>query len=288
MSTNKPVLKTVDQFMEDYTPVYQPIYPLFLGKSQAWSEEVGKMEMRRVTTVGDIRTKHITPKDTEIAQVNVTESKKTFKKYFLGNQFQLSEFQNSEGVADVIAQVLDEHQKQQDDLFLLGEGTSNSTMVNNGLFHSNDANYVLESSVEIDTDADPLLDMHTKIVTTATKANKIAGRKMLMVYGADALAKFNSLYASQPIPFKRTLSEVLGGNYSAVEMPADVTPSGTNGWIIANMDQIKLHYTVLPSLKKQGINDEKGYAWFNFLMGSMMLEVQALNGIIRQPCTFEV
>lgn len=287
MSTNKPVLKTVDQFMEDYTPVYQPIYPLFLGKAQAWSEEVGKMEMRRVTTVGDIRTKHITPKDTEIAQVNVTESKKTFKKYFLGNQFQLSEFQNSEGVSDVIAQVLDEHQKQQDDLFLLGEGTSNSTMVNNGLFHSNDANYVLESSVEIDTDADPLLDMHTKIVTTATKANKIAGRKLLMVYGADALAKFNSLYASQPIPFKRTLSEVLGGNYSAVEMPADVTPSGTNGWIIANMDQIKLHYTVLPSLKKQGINDEKGYAWFNFLMGSMMLEVQALNGIIRQPCTFE-
>jgi len=287
MSTNKPVLKTVDQFMEDYTPVYQPIYPLFLGKSQAWSEEVGKMEMRRVTTVGDIRTKHITPKDTEIAQVNVTESKKTFKKYFLGNQFQLSEFQNSEGVADVIAQVLDEHQKQQDDLFLLGEGTSNSTMVNNGLFHSNDSNYVLETSVEIDTDADPLLDMHSKIVTTATKANKIAGRKMIMIYGADALAKFNSLYASQPIPFKRTLSEVLGGNYSAVEMPADVTPSGTNGWIIANMDQIKLHYTVLPSLKKQGINDEKGYAWFNFLMGSMMLEVQAMNGIIRQPCTFE-
>lgn len=285
--TNKVVLRSVEEFMQDYTPVYQPIYPLLLGKSQAWSEEVGKMDFKRVNTVGDIRAKHITPKDTEMQQINVNDAKKTFKKYFLANQFRQSALQNREGLEDIIAQVLDEHQKQQDELFLFGEGTSNSTMVNNGLYHSNDANYVLETSAEIDTDADPLIGMHSAMVTTATKANKLSGRKVVLVYGADALAKFNSLYAAQPIPFKRTLAEVLGPNYSFAEMPSDVTPANSNGWIIANMDQVKTHYTVLPSLRAQGVNDEMMYAWFNFLMGSMMVEVLALNGIIRQPITFE-
>ena len=42
MSTNKLVLKSVDQFMADYVPTYQPIYPLFLGKSQQYAEEVGQ------------------------------------------------------------------------------------------------------------------------------------------------------------------------------------------------------------------------------------------------------
>jgi hypothetical protein len=89
------------------------------------------------------------------------------------------------------------------------------------------------------------------------------------------------------MPFKSALGQVLGANYSIVEMPADVTPSGTNGWIIVNLDQVKLHYTVLPQLKAQGINEEKMYSWHNFLMGSMMLEVLASKAIVRQPVTFE-
>lgn len=285
--TNKVVLRTVEEFMQDYQPVYQPVYPLFLGKSQAYSEEVGKMDFKRVNTVGDIRAKHITPKDTEIKQIAANEGSKTFKKYFLANQFVQSALQDQRGLEDVVAQVLDEHQKQADELLLLGEGTSNSTMINNGLFHSNDANYVLENSVEVDTDADPLIDMHTKLMSNVLDSDVLAGRKALIFYGADALAKFNALYAAQPVPFKRVLSEVLGPNYSLVQLPAAVTPAASNGWIIANLDQVKLHYTTLPQLKDQGVNDEKMYAWFNFLMGSMMLEVLASGGIIRQPITFE-
>jgi len=147
--TNKVALRTVEEFMADYQPVYQPLYPLFLGKSQAWSEQVGKLDFKRLDTVGDIRNKHITPKDTEMKQINAKEASKTFKKYFLASQYVQSAFQDNQGVEDVIAQVLDENQKLQDDLFLLGEGTSASTMVNNGLFWSSDSNYVLESSIEI-------------------------------------------------------------------------------------------------------------------------------------------
>src|SRR5690348_7660012 len=73
LSTNKIVLRSVEEFMSDYVPIYQPMYPLFLGKSQAYSEQTGKLEFRRVQTVGDIRAKHITPKDTEMRQIAVME-----------------------------------------------------------------------------------------------------------------------------------------------------------------------------------------------------------------------
>lgn len=286
--TNKVALRTVEEFMTDYMPTFQPLYPLFMGKSQGYSEQVGTIDFKRIDTVGDIRAKHITPKDTEIKQINVGEGKKTLKKYFLANQFVQSSLQDTQGLEDVIAQVLDEHQKQMDELFLLGEGTSDSTMVNNGLFWSNDPNYRLESSASVaaGTAADHLKDMHTKIMTSCAIADQIAGRKALIVYGSTACAKFDSLYANTDAPFKRVLAEVLGANWSLVKMPSAVTPSGTNGWIAANLDQVKLHYTALPALKAQGFNEEKMYSWHNFLMGSSMLEVLVDDAVIRQPVTF--
>lgn len=284
MPTNKVALRTIEQFMSDYQPVYQPLYPLFLGKSQQYTDDVGKLNFKRVSTIGDIRAKHITPKDTEMRQIAVTEGIKSFKKYYLANQFTLSHLQNQDGVEQTVSEVLDEHQKQMDDLFLLGEGTSSANMLNNGLYYSDDANYTTESSVAISATS-RLYDFHNKVVTTTAKADLVSGRKVVIFYGTDVLPLFDSLYDTAVKPFKVALGEVLGGNYSLVKMPAAATPSGANGWIVANLDQTKLHYTVLPSLKDQGSNDEKLYYWFNFLMGSCMLECLAPNAIVRQPAT---
>ncbi len=283
MATNKVVLRSVEEFMQGYQPVYQPIYPLFLGKSQAYSEEVGKIDFKRLEAVGDIRAKHITPKDTEIFQLGAKESSKTFKKYFMANQFIQSSMQDNQGFEDVVSQVLDEHQKQMDEIFLLGEGTSNSTMINNSLFHSNDSNYELESEDSTWDESDPLVDLHNKVMASAAAADLVAGRKVILFYGADVLSALDGIYAAQPVPFKRVLAEVLGANYSLAKIPAAITPNGESGWIVANMDQTKLHYTALPALKAQGVNDEKMYGWSNFLMGSCMLEVLASGGVIRQP-----
>ncbi len=280
LSTSKVVLETIEQFMEGYEPTYRPIYPLFLGKSQAYSEIVGKLDFKRADTVGDIRAKHVTPKDTEMAQISVAEATKTFKKYFLANQFRLSSFQDPKGTSDVKKQVLDEHQKQMDELFLLGEGTSASTMINNGLFWSDDSNYVLNASPASVSDAD---DLHTAVMETVAEADAVAGRKIIVFYGEDTLPIFDSVYESAPTPFKRVLADVLGAGYEpSIKLPAAVTPASEEGWMIVNLDQIMVHYTALPSLKNQGINEESMYAWFNFLMGSSMLEVRALGGIVRQ------
>lgn len=285
--TNKIVLRSADQLMADYVPTYQPFYPLLLGKSQSYSEEVGQLNFKRLEAVGDLRTKHITPKDTEMRQIAVAEKTKSFKKYFLATQYTQSQLQDSAQNEDVVKQVLDENQKYMDDLVLLGEGTSAGTVVNNGLFWSGDPNYVLESSIEIDNANAWLTDLHAQVVTSKIKADLVAGRKVIVFYGSTMMPKVNGLYAASAQPFKSSLQAVLGGNYSIAELPADVTPANANGWMIINLDQVKLHYTTLPVLKAQGINEEKMYSWHNFLMGSAMVEVLAHKGVIRQPTTFE-
>lgn len=283
--TNKIALRTVEEFMSDYVPVYQPIYPLFLGKSQQYAQEVGKRDFRRVQAVGDIRGDIITPKDSHIKQIAVMEGKKSYKSYFRANQFILSQFQDRQGVEEVVAQVLDEHQIQTDEIFLTGEGTSGSDVLNNGLFYSADANYTLETTVSSISATDRARLVYAAIQGNIAKAKQLAGRKVVLLYGATTKSVFNSLLASSD----KSLSEVLKASaqdVSFVEIPDSPTPSATEGWIVANLDQCKLHYNSLPQLLAQGNNEEKMHLWFNFLEGSMMLEVLAKNGIIRQPVTY--
>jgi len=258
---------------------------LLLGKSQSYAEEVGKIDFKRINTVGDIRSKHVTPKDTELRQVNAGELTKSFKKYFLANQFVQSSLQDNMQTEDVIKQVLDEHQKQMDELVLFGEGTSSLTdVINNGLFWSNDPNYSLESSTVVDG-SDPLIDLHASVMTNVRVADQVAGKKAIIFYGDFVTPLFDGVYAANPVPFKKVLSEVLGSNYSLMKMPAGLTTQSESGWLIVNLDQVKLHYTALPALKDQGVNNEKMYSWHNFLMGSAMVEVLASKAIIHQPAT---
>lgn len=286
MPTNKPILKTVDEFMNDYVPRYQPLYPLFLGNSQQWQADVGKVNFRRVDAIGDIRAKHLTPKDTEIQQIAAGESFKTFKKYFLANQFIISDMQDQEGVSQVISQVLDEHQKQYDELFLTGEGTSDSDCVNNGLFWSGDLNHITNSSMEIDS-TNRLEDFHSDVMTTVEQADVLPGRKILMFYGSNIIPLFDAVYTSAPRAWKSVMAEVLGPNYQLAKLPSSITPASQHGWMIVNLDQIKVHYTKLPSLEANGTNEEKKYFWHNFLMGTSMVECLASGAIIKQPATLE-
>jgi hypothetical protein len=285
MSTNKIVLRDVDEIMADYVPTYQPLWPLLLGKSQSYPEEVGKLNFKRLEAVGNIRNQHYNPKDTHIHQISVVEKTKTFKKYFLASQYVQSTLQDRAQNEDVVKQVLDENNKLMDDLVLLGEGTSASTMINNGLFWSADANYLLESSSELASTGGHLPALHASVITEKLLADSVAGRKVIVFYGSTMLAKLCGIYDSS-VTFKSALQNAIGGNYSIVEMPSEVTPSATNGFMILNLDQIKLHYTTAPKLSAQGVDERNMEVWHNFLMGSAMVEVLAYKGIIRKPHTF--
>lgn len=286
MSTNKIVLREVDEIMADYVPTYQPFYPLLMGKSMAYPEEVGKINFKRLEAVGNIRNQHYNPKDTNVHQISVVEKTKIFKKYFLASQFVHSTLQDRTQNEDVVRQVLDENQKLMDDLVLLGEGTGTGDVVNNGLYWSADPNYLLESSSELASTGGHLPALHASVVTEKIKADTVAGRKVVVFYGSTMLTKVCGIYAESSVSFKSALQSAIGGNYTLTELPSEVTPSGANGFMILNLDQLKLHYTTLPVLKSQGVDERHMEVWHNFLMGSAMVEVLAYKGIIRKPHTF--
>jgi hypothetical protein len=285
MSTNRVALRTVEEYLNDYQPIYSPIYPLFMKNALKHENKVAKYNFKRVEAVGDLYSKHITPKDTEIKQFGIQEGAKSFKAYFQAIQFTISHLQENADYNQVVQQVLDAHNVQMDSLFLTGEGSSNSTMINNGLFWSADANFTEEGSTAIASGTDArLADLHAKMVVTAQKANQVAGEKVMIVYGSNILPLFNGVYPSSAVAFKSVLGEVLKG-YNFIELPEASTPSSSHGWIVANLDQVKLHYTQIPVMLSNGSNNENMYDWFNFLKGSTMLEVLAKNAVIKQPAT---
>ena len=272
--------------MSDYVPVYQPIYPLFLGKSAQYAQEVGKREFRRVQAVGDIRGDIITPKDTHIKSIAVMEGKKAYKSYFRANQFILSQFQDRQGVEEVVAQVLDEHQIHADELLLSGEGTSGSDVLNNGLYWSADPNYTLETQISSISATDRARLVYAALQASLSKAKQLSGSKVVMLYGSTTKGVYNSLLASSDKALKTALNEAADAGTSFIEIPDSPTPGSAEGWIVANTDQVKLHYNSLPQLMNQGNNEEKMHLWFNFIQGSMMLECLAKNAVIRQPVTY--
>lgn len=287
MSTNKIGQRTTDEFMNDYSPVYQPIYPLLMKNAVQHNEVVGDVNFKRASVVGDIRAKHILPKDTEIRQVAVAEGKKNFKKYFLGNQYQVSHQQSQEDTDTVIAEVLDENHKLFDEIMSMGEGTANNNVVNNGLFWSSDPNFITNSTANVSGSGDTqLINLHNAIVAAVSPAKKLAGEKVIFVYGTTVLTALNSLYTATTASFRKTLQDALGSEFTIVEMPDNTYPGGALGFLVVNLDRIKVNYVRLPDVKSSGSNEENGYNWVNFLMGSVMIDVNASGGIIKQTLTF--
>lgn len=284
--TNKLVMRTPEEFMNDYTPLYQPLYPLLMKKSQQYAEMIGQVDFKSVDTIGSIRAEHITPKDTEMAQITVGEGKKSFKKYFLGNQYKQSSLQDQSDAEQVVAIVLDEHQKQADLLALYGDSADNgATVVNNGLIFSKDPNYTLLAAGDAVPLENRLFALHARIMKAVRIAKKVPGEKVIIMHGELMFDALDALYADTNVSFRATLEDALGDGLTIVEVPDDVSPAGA-GLVIVNLDQIKFHYVTLPKVDDQGTNPEKKYAWTNFLMGSIMIEVLVKNAIVRQPLTF--
>lgn len=288
MGTNKLVLRESNELMADFRPTYNSFMALFLGpNAKQYDNVVGVKNFKRMEAVGNIRNQKYNPKDTHVHQVVAVEKQKTFKPYFHASQFVQSTLQDRSQNEDVVKQVLNENNKLQDDLFLLGEGTSNSTMINNGLYWSDDANYLLQSSTELASTGGHLPALHASVVSQKIAADAVSGRKMVVFYGQTMLEKLSGINSSSSVPFRESLQKALGPNYSIVELPLEVTPSTSYGFIIVNMDQIKLHYTTPGAiLDDQGVDSRNREAWHNFLVGSCMLEVLAYKGVIRQPHTF--
>lgn len=286
MATNKIVMRSTEEFMGGFTPQYTPIMPLFLSGARQHEPVVGDVTYKKVTAVGDLRSRLITPKDTEIHQVGASSGSKNYKKFFLASQFIQSNLQDRQGYEDVVAEVLDEHNKQNDEMFLSGQ--VNGVQHNNGLLVSTDPNFQTRSAETIAAGATRLDLIYDAIMAEALTANETDGQKLLLYFGSTMSSQFNALFTETKTPFSSVLGESDAlGQYDFIKIPSSVLPASlTNGFAIVNMGKIQVNYMMLPEVNNQGTNEEKNYAWTNFLMGSSMVDVKSPGGIIVQPLTF--
>lgn len=277
--TNKIVFRSVEEFMGGFTPRYTSIMARFLDGAKQHEAAVGEAKYSQVSAMGDIRSRVVTPKDTELHQIGAGPSSKAFKKYFLGSQYIQSNLQDRQGYEDVVAEALDEHNKHNDEIFLGGDGQ------NNGLLVSSDPNFTLRSSAAATT----LDALYSEIIAEALVANEIDGQKMLLYFGDTMSARFNALFADTNRAFSSVLleAEAMEG-YEIAKVPTSVLPASLSGggFAIVNMGKIQVHYMLLPEVNNQGVNEEKNYAWTNFLQGSSMVDVKTKDAIIVQPLTF--
>jgi hypothetical protein len=286
MATNKITVSSTEEFMASYRPKYNPLFGLLLARSKQYAMEVGQVKFTQLSAVGDIRARHLTPKDNILKQITVASGSKSFKKYVLGNQFIQSEFQEQGDIDGVVAQVLDEEMKQFDEITLLGEGTAANNVVNNALYWSADPNYVLNSSAAIAATTTTQAELYAKIQAVMATAREVSGPKALVLYGATTLSTLDSLFPSTNDAFKSILDGGLEDSETIVRMPSAITPAGANGFMILSLEEIMFHYLTLPKVLNQGVNEEKLHSWHNFILGSSMVEVQAPGAIIRQPLTY--
>lgn len=286
MATNKLIVNSTEEFMAAYRPKYNPLYGLLLARSKQYPLEMGSVKMTKSTAVGDIRAKRITPKDNILSQITVSSGSKSFKKYAFGNQYIQSEFQEAGDIDGIVAQVLDEHQKQFDEITLLGDGTAANNVINNGLYWSGDANYVLNSSAAISASPNAQTSLYAKIQEVLSAAREVSGPKAIVLYGATTLSTYDSLMPDAETSFKSVLKDGLEVSETVIRMPKDITPSSSNGFIVISLDEVMFHYLTLPKVLNNGVNEEKLHSWHNFVIGSSMVEVEAPGAIIRQPLTF--
>lgn len=277
--TNKIVFRSVEEFMAGFTPRYTPLMGLFLDGARQHETAVGEAKYSKIEAMGDIRSRVVTPKDTELHQIGAGSSSKAYKKYFLGSQYIQSNLQDRQGYEDVVSEALDEHNKHNDEIFLSGDGQ------NNGLLVSSDPNFTLRTAPGNITTLDAL---YNEVVAEALVANEIEGRKVLLYFGDTMSTRFNALFADTNRAFSAVLGEAEAlSEYDFIKVPTSVLPASlTNGFAIVNMGKIQVHYMLLPEVNNQGTNEEKNYAWTNFLQGSSMVDVKVKDGIIVQPLTF--
>lgn len=271
----------IDKMNESYNPAYAALVSLFLPKSEEYEAKEGSVNFKEVETVGDVKAKRISPKDTELELINTRISKKVFNKYYHGIKYTVSELQSDESFQKTIDQVLDEHLKQFDEIFVTGDTH------NNGLLASSDTNYVLKASQPVGTTTPAkqaaLLPL---IAGIAEDMKSIAGSKTLYYYGISDV--INSI-DTNGISFKKLLNEVVGEEIELVKIPTEAlgaTYGALKGFVVVAHDHVSLNYTALPHVKASAMNEEGGYRWARFLSGSSMLEVNAKGAVQHQPVTY--
>lgn len=278
-ATNKPVIKTSEEFAEGYSPVYSPIYPLFLSGAHAVAYErvEGKHTVKGVEALGDMFAKKFTAKDTLKHQLHGKATSFQFDKNFYLAEYKTGKNQSTEGDQSLVNEFLDNQNVLLDQLLLFGDEG------NQGLYTNNSSNYVTEGAI---ANIDPAnkREFFEAITATADEADKLAGSKILMLYGETTRKLWRAgLFETGVASVRDRLMTALGPEYTPIVLPSQVTPMA-EGWMIINLNQIKVHHHGAPWMEP-GEDASARKRFVHFLIGSVGVELKQVGAIIKQEVT---
>lgn len=278
-ATNKPILRTAEEFAGEYSPVYGPVYPMFLAGSQAKAYErvEGTQTVKGVEAIGDMIAKKFSSKDTLMHQLHGKEKTFSFDKNFYLAEYKTGINQSTDGDPQLVAEFLDNQNVLMDQLLLFGDEG------NQGLYTNNSSNYVSESAIA-SIDASDKNEFFEAIMSTAEEADKLSGSKVLMLYGENTRRLWRAgLFSTGVASVQGNLLNALGSEYTPLLMPSQVAPNA-EGWLVINMSKIRVHHHGAPWMEP-GEDAPRRLRYVHFLLGSVGVELAQLGAIIKQPVT---
>lgn len=279
-ATNKPILKTAEEFASSYSPVYPAIYPAFLtgAHAKAYERVEGTQKVKGVEAIGDMIAKKFSAKDTLIHQLHGKETVFNFDKNFYLAEYKTGINQSTEGDDQLVAEYTDNQNVKLDQLLLFGDEG------NQGLYTNSSSNYVSESAIS-SIDASEKTEFFEAVMATAEEADKLAGSKVLMLYGEVTRRLWRAgLFSTGVASVQTNLLNALGSEYTPMLMPQQVTPNGVEGWMVINLNKIMVHNHGAPWMEP-GEDAPRRIRYVHFLLGSVGVELKQLGAIIKQPVT---
>lgn len=281
------------RLQDAWIPSYPAIYNLFLGAGSNAVNEVTKDDIEQVNisfqtveTLGEVEAKPVSEESTELPRFKTGTKTKNYLKYMNGIAWKKKGLSPSyENFASVSNQALNKILMQEDKEFLTGRD-ANGIVRNNGLFTSNDPDFITEEVTgNVPT---TLSDIKNSLDSDLDKIRKnIAGIKYVFTWGDmhTAVSTFPSEEST------RTKQDIIQSNITDIRFINTITDFtsgsqaediGKGGYLIVAPSAVKLHHGLLTKILGLGYNEEETRIWMNMGYTSKSLEVLAEYGIYKK------
>ena len=290
MPTDKHTLEiTAEKVNEAFVSTYAPLFPI-LTQTQKYEEIIGEVKLKESTVIGDARARKLNAQDTEWKHAKTGIKTKQFNKYFSGIKHIVSGFVDNSDFQRNSDEILETNLMEFDKNVFFGDPTEAGVLRNNGLWASNDPNYIANAmkNMSANPTQDEWKDLLDALVFAAEQKLGNVSKKIILV-GAAA-TKLGRFVPNTTTTYIRAIQNAYAdeGKDVTIESAPSNLVAGTNESGILTLTPAKIihRYTALPHIKANGYNEENAYTWMSLIYGSSMVDVQKEGALIKQPITF--
>lgn len=279
-------LKTTEEYLRAVQLSYSPISLAIARQVKHDMTNDVKVIFKRLDVERDnIVAQNLTMGQTEVSAIKANETQKVFNKYVKGAKITQSVYNfNFNRIPELVSKIIRGYSMIFDTITLYGDG------LNNGILTTDDANNVINDSVELDATAD-IMALANQVVDVISGLKQqvreytASTNVLVYVYGGQLVRLLDKItYNGATI---REIIEKEWPEATFVVIPEIVLTGNSMGFKVFSQDLVTLNYTRLPIMSENGYNPEDKYFWGNFELGSTMVDIEEKGAGIEQPITIK-